>query len=152
MTPAERFFRNTYPEPNTGCWLWGRSCRVFGHGQLNGKFNNGFQSAHRYSYFLHNGDFDRTMQVLHKCDVPCCVNPDHLFLGTNLDNRIDAVRKNRHQKGSRNKLAKLSEADIPVIRSMRLYGVSNVNIAKRFGVDPSAISHVLRGYSWKHVQ
>lgn len=95
----DNFHRHYEPCPMTGCWLWlgfisppgkgttggyGRSC-------LNGKS----QQAHRVSWQLHRGPIPEGMRVLHHCDVRCCVNPSHLFLGTMLDNTQDAINKGR---------------------------------------------------------
>lgn len=87
-----RFHAKYTPVPESGCWLW--------EGALAGKYGVIVQdgknlSAHRYSWELHNGDIPNGLWVLHKCDTPSCVNPDHLFLGTAKDNMQDALRKGR---------------------------------------------------------
>ncbi len=77
------------------CWLWkGYLTRKNGYGKIS--FNKKDQVAHRVSWQLKNGDIPTGMSVLHKCDNPPCVNPDHLFLGTQRDNVLDMVRKKRH--------------------------------------------------------
>lgn len=92
--PFESFY---IPEPNTGCWLWIGSLRDNGYGlyspRVNGKRRTA--SAHRWSWELRHGPIPAGMQANHKCDVPSCVNPDHLFLGTQSDNMKDACRKRR---------------------------------------------------------
>lgn len=82
------------PEPNTGCWLWtGSRCRD-GYGN----FYDGSRviGAHRFSWSVHKGQAPGKFHVLHKCDTPACVNPDHLKLGTHTDNMRDSRLKGRH--------------------------------------------------------
>jgi hypothetical protein len=84
------------PEPNTGCWLWlgainGRS----GYGSAKHPALRKNVSAHRISYEIHFGRAPEELGVLHRCDQPSCVNPDHLFLGTQQDNITDMLRKQR---------------------------------------------------------
>jgi hypothetical protein len=83
------------PEPNTGCWLWMGAPTNKGYGQTTfmGKKN---VFVHRASYFLHKGEIPAGMCVLHHCDTPACINPDHLYLGTKSDNSLDCVRRKRH--------------------------------------------------------
>jgi hypothetical protein len=94
-TLAERFHEKYVMEPNTGCWLWIVSTRLRGlpYGEI--RVGKRMASAHRVSWELHNGSIPNEMWVLHKCDVPQCVNPAHLFLGTRTDNARDMVKKGR---------------------------------------------------------
>ena len=90
---ADRFQEGYLPEPTSGCWLWKRAINSAGYGLI-GKEGK-LYTAHRISWELHNGPIPEGIQVCHKCDVKYCVNPDHLFLGTQKDNMDDAVRKGR---------------------------------------------------------
>lgn len=87
------------PEPNTGCWLWTASVRngypCFGV-KRNGSWK--IETASRVMHEIHSGSHPGDMHVLHKCDNPICVNPEHLFLGTHLDNCEDRAQKNRGTK------------------------------------------------------
>lgn len=80
-----------------GCWLWTGSTRWFGHGALH--VNGRRTLTHRYSWTLANGPIPDGQSVLHRCDTPACVRPDHLFLGTQTDNVADMVQKNRQARG-----------------------------------------------------
>ena len=83
------------------CWLWSGSVTSAGYGDI--QINYKRYSTHRYFYMKAFGDIPEGLHVLHKCDVRNCVNPDHLFLGTNLDNIKDAMKKGR-KGGKKNKL------------------------------------------------
>jgi len=98
MGHSERFMDMVMPEPNSGCWLWtGYVDCSWGYGQVPFRGDKyGGRTAHRVSYVLFVGAVPEGMLVLHKCDVRCCVNPDHLFVGTHRDNQQDKCRKGRH--------------------------------------------------------
>lgn len=87
----QRFLAQCTPEPNTGCWLWEGPGKVYGDMRV----DYTYVPAHRFSYETFVGSIPEGMMACHKCDTPMCVNPEHLFLGTNLDNMTDAIRKGR---------------------------------------------------------
>ena len=98
----ERIRNSVCIDSSSGCWLWlpAKDTR-WGYGYL--WINHGISwkdgklvKASRLSYGLFNGEIGRDMQVLHRCDVPACVNPEHLFLGSQSDNMVDCYRKGRH--------------------------------------------------------
>lgn len=102
---AERFMDKVSPEPNSGCWLWTGFYQEFGYGRMGVGYavegTRGTAMAHRLSYEIFVGPIPDGICVLHRCDVPECVNPEHLWLGTHSDNVNDKVAKGRHHYSKR---------------------------------------------------
>jgi hypothetical protein len=147
-----RFAALWQPEPNSGCWLWLGAPGPSGYGRIR-HHAAGEVHAHRVSWTVHNGPVPAGLFVCHRCDVRLCVNPDHLFLGTNRDNMNDAVHKGRvappASKGETNPASKLTLAAVREILASR---ESSRAIAPRFGVTSSAIRHIRRGVIWGHAK
>lgn len=95
-TLREHFEAKYIPEPMSGCWLWMGGLNTDGYGTFHFELRKA--PAHRASWEIHCGSVPEGLYVLHKCDVPCCVNPDHLFLGTQKDNIQDCIKKGRRGK------------------------------------------------------
>jgi len=94
-TLEQRLLRNMQKDPASGCWQWiGRSRTSTGYGKL------GFQwrtyKAHRAAWLTWRGEIPKGLSVLHRCDNPLCINPEHLFLGTQEDNVRDCISKGRY--------------------------------------------------------
>lgn len=145
------FYSKVFPEPNTGCWIWSHPTAKGGYGKFKALSE---QLAHRYSYLIHKGEFDRKLCVLHKCDTPACVNPDHLFLGTQADNNLDRDRKGRQKtkRGTDHKLAKLTEEQVIEIRRIYKPRITPTRaLAKKYGVSQRKIMHILHRESWAHI-
>lgn len=153
----KRFWEKVIPEPNSGCWLWTGSIRKDGYGEIR-PIRTKSDLAHRYVMWATGFPWLKDKPdicVCHKCDARCCVNPDHLFLGSRADNNADKVRKNRQSRliGSRNPRAKLSELDVVEIR--RLYATEKEtyeSISKLFGVGISAIFRIVSGAGWRSAE
>lgn len=146
-TPARRFWSRVITSP--GCWLW------IGHGDRYGHIHAGgrLRKAHRFSWELHSGPTPEGLCVLHRCDTPRCVRPDHLFLGTQLENIADRHAKGRDGRvaGDAHPQAKLTAADVRTIRSLRDEGVLQRDIAARFGIRQATVNAILLGRAWRHV-
>lgn len=153
VEPVEvRFYRNVEFDTFGGCWLWaGAMPQKTGYGTM--QHNGRSVGAHRISYLLHKGPIPAGLFVCHKCDVPACVNPDHLFLGTVADNANDMYRKGRGNTaiGEDHAKAKITEADVPKILARLLIGHSCAVIAADYGVTDCAINAIRRGKSWNHI-
>lgn len=109
--------------------------------------------ASRVSYTLFRGDIPDGLLVCHDCDNPRCVNPMHLFVGTQQDNMDDMKSKGRQRSpvGESSNLAKITAADVPVIRQRYGAGESRVAIAADYGITPEAIWLIATGRKWKHL-
>lgn len=92
---ATKICENVEILTESGCWIWMKGISNDGYPVISAPDKT--RRAHRVSYEVFNGSFDKSLMVCHRCDVPSCVNPDHLFLGTNGDNMRDAVAKGRHR-------------------------------------------------------
>lgn len=106
------------------CWIWQASFDKDGYGKF--WFSNETIGAHRAIWELLHGKNSKNMVVCHSCDNPCCVNPDHLFLGTNAVNMADRDSKDRQAKGEKIKLAKLKESQVRQIRQRFDFGKGEV--------------------------
>lgn len=149
----ERFFKLV--DKLDVCWRWIVSTRN-GYGVLRDHYSKVY--AHRLSWEIHNGQIPGILQVLHRCDNRRCVNPDHLFLGTQDDNMQDMISKGRafHRapQGEESPNAKLSDKVVRYIREVYVkgsikYGVAS--LARRFGVSKTAIRLVVQRRTWKLV-
>lgn len=144
---AYRFWKNVVVTDS--CWMWTAAVSPKGYGIFH---SDKKVPAHRYSYELYNGAIPSGLLVLHRCDNPPCVRPDHLFLGTNADNMADRNAKNRQSRGAKNcSSASLCEDRVRQIRKEAARGVRHRDIALRFGVDTSQISRIANRKTWKWV-
>lgn len=106
--------------------------------------------AHRVSFELHRGKIPEGMCVCHKCDVRCCVNPDHLFLGTHQENMADMVKKGRVRLGNHDCHAKLTVSQVIQMRNAYAKGVSAKELQARYEMSPAQIHKILNGKSWRN--
>lgn len=168
-----RFWSKTKKLDGDGCWEWTGSVfkRVSSEKSHYGQFkitrSGGViknMRANRASYILHYGEIPDGMTVCHHCDNPCCVRPDHLFLGTHKDNSHDRIRKGRGllkgykhkpehiRRGSATGMARLTEDAVLRIREIYSTGTkTKVSLAKEFGVSDQTIGFIICGRTWTHV-
>lgn len=176
----EKKFWGRVKKQRNGCWLWCGPVRPDGYGFTNRDGKN--QSVHRISYELHFGVIPTGLLVCHHCDVPRCVNPNHLFLGTNRDNMQDASKKGRMSSGERHHThlyperlirgeshfshthpelvargekcpsAKLTAFKVKRIRSLRRKGMKLKDIANLFKVSIPCVYQVVIFKTWRHVR
>lgn len=146
LSVKERIERLSKPEPNTGCWIWMGNVRSTGYGEI--RINGTKTKAHRASYQAHAGKIPNGLHVLHRCDIPLCVNPDHLFIGTHKDNMDDMVKKGRQAKGDCNGNSTLTNEIVLAVREAQGRGV---DIAKQFGITESHVSRIKNKLRWKHL-
>ena len=135
----------------SGCWIWrGARSSENRYGSVSNNREN--VRAHRLSWTIYNGDIPGGMCVLHRCDNGLCVNPRHLFLGTQLDNARDrsAKGRNNHPMGEAHPMAKISEAQVRAIRS-EPPSVSNQTMAAKYGLRYETIWKIRSGRTWQHV-
>lgn len=151
-------------QKSDGCWLWIGSRRDRRPQQNYGRFllSGKFVYAHRWSWELHFGAIPDGLDVLHHCDTPPCIRPDHLFLGDHATNMADKARKGRaptsahlhsydFQKGANHPDVKLTEDNVREIRRLLGQGVPRLQIARAFGVSTGPIGAIARGKTWRHV-
>ncbi len=131
-----------------GCWrIVSHAPNSSGYVQL--ERGGKVEPAHRVSYRTFIGGIPEGLRVLHKCDVRDCINPKHLFLGTNSDNSRDMTSKGRQARGQKNGRAKLTKNQVLEIRANER--LTRKELANKYGVSQSNIDYILTGQSWKHL-
>jgi hypothetical protein len=157
-TLSERFMEKVEPEPNSGCWLWIGGRHAGGYGMIAvqtglivpPEYGWEMVTAHRVAYELFVGPAG-PLFVCHRCDTPPCVNPGHLFLGTNEVNVRDMFDKGRQRVGARHSQARLRDEQVREIRRLCGNGLSQPIIARQFGVAQQTISDIVTRRNWAHL-
>ncbi len=143
----EKFWEKVEKHDSDGCWVW--------IGSMKNRYGSMFDGekcvpAHKLSWRIRHGKYppEKTM-VLHKCDNPLCVNPNHLFIGTQQDNMDDMISKGRHRYpiGEKVHTSKLKESDVIEIRKLSK-SLKPSAVSEIFGVSQSAIKHIIKRRSW----
>ncbi len=149
---AQRLANGISVSGKSGCWEWQKARNNFGYGTLT--INGRTRYAHRLSYELNKGQIPAGLHVMHDCDNPACINPDHLSVGTRSKNMADCHARGRSRipsprmRGEENGSAKLTARAVDDIRALLNSGRSQREIAQKFGVSQSAISGIKRGKTW----
>lgn len=146
LSIAERLELLSEKITESGCQIWTYGVNKAGYGRLG--VDNKVFLAHRLSYELAYGEIPKGMLVCHKCDTPACINPTHLFLGTNNDNMQDKVKKGRQLRGEKSPVSILTDEQVIAIR---LDKRKQSDIAKDYGVSKSQIGLIHRNEQWTHL-
>ena len=133
------------------CWEWTASINNRGYGNF--RYRSKTQKAHRVSWMLTFGEIPEGMNVNHRCDNRKCVNPSHLFVGTQHENNTDRNIKRRdgNFKGTLNPNRILDETDVKIIRMLSSLGCERRQMSQWFPVEESAICRIVAKKTWKHV-
>lgn len=144
----ETFWAHVDRRGDDECWPWFAYRNPKGYGRsfvrVDGQV---YVVPHRASWAIHHGP-PGCLHVLHHCDNPPCVNPKHLFLGTNEDNVRDRVAKGRTQKGHKHFKSHLTDADV---RAIRASSESKAELGRKYGVTRATIAAILKRVTWKHL-
>lgn len=142
-------FHKFYKKVESGCWVWISAKSQYNYGYITYSYKNKVKHirAHRYSYEVHKGEIPEGLIICHSCDNRLCVNPDHLFIGTQEDNMRDMIKKKRQNISK----GKLTESDVLDIKKKLLDGYSLNKLAKMYNSTKGNISFIKRNKAWKHV-
>ncbi len=143
-----RFERSYMPEPNSGCWLWLANLDDKGYGRITISCTYKMHYAHRVAWLLYRGKL--LGNVLHHCDNPSCVNPEHLYLGTHKQNAEDRKRRGRNadQHGENGPRAKLTARQVIAIRTDPR---EQKIIAAEYSITQPTVSDIKNRKSWGHL-
>ncbi len=130
------------------CWIWQKAKHRQGYGNLS--YKRIPRLAHRVCWEVYFGEIPENIKVCHKCDNPSCVNPEHLFLGTQKDNVRDGIEKGRYENRAMGKRRnKLNYDEVLDIKRLNSEGMTRKELQKKYSVSPTCIAKILNGVSWK---
>ena len=164
-----RFWPKVAVSKSGECWLWQAVKNKDGYGRFRIRVKDGPRQkilAHRFAYLLAYGEIPDGVYVLHHCDVPACVNPRHLWLGSLSDNARDAFNKGRrvpppydkhrffvpHITGEQHWQAKLTNSRVVEIRERRANGERGIDLARHYGVSQQTICDVYKNRTWSEIK
>ena len=149
LSVRERILNHSEMDYVSGCWIWTACIGTKGYGMLTVK--NKSRRAHRLSYEAFIGPILDGLHVCHRCDNPACVNPDHLFLGTNEDNLADRMMKDRSTKGERHPFAKITNEQAMEIIRLIQSGLSDKNVSLLTSISKRIVRSIREGVTWNHL-
>lgn len=141
----EFFWAKVERLPWSGCWIWMGYVQRFGHGWL-GQYG----LAHRYAWKLMSRELRDDQFLLHLCDIPACVNPDHLYIGTRADNNRDKVLRGRILRGEASPRSKITEEAVRDIRLRYTHEIAPA-LAAEYGISASHVYAIAARRSWSHL-
>jgi hypothetical protein len=153
-TPLDQVIIENSKPNESGCWIWQKYKTKLGYGRL--MLKGKVVMAHRASYECFIGPIPPGMSVCHGCDVRACVNPDHLWLGTQAENIKDmdnkGRRRSRDSRGEKSGLAKLTDEKVLEIRARHAVGgVSQAGLSKEFGISKALTCLIINRQRWRHI-
>lgn len=131
------------------CWLWTGATKTNGYGNFG--LNNKSFGAHVMAVLLDGRDVPQGYEVMHKCDNPACVNPEHLVVASHKENMADASRKGRMVRGERHQFAKANDEMVRQIRAKAAQGIKQAALAKEYGIHQTTVGKIVLNKIWKHV-
>lgn len=140
----QRFLAKIDKSGPNGCWIWLSSTNGRGYGQLSIRHGKP-RYAHRIAYELFRGEIPHRVECLHTCDNPACVNPDHLVLGSHIDNMVDAAKKGRMS-------SKVTASQVIEMRMLRSSGCTLRVLAQKYGICISAVHANVTNKNWRHLE
>jgi len=150
---VERLKSGVLEDKSSGCWVWQGAVEKDGYGVVYfreyGKFRKVL--AHRLSFEIHHHLIPDGKCVCHSCDLPACINPDHLWLGSHGENHADRDQKGRQAKGQQHGRSKLTDSDVLQIYKLLRTGYSAYAISKRFPISHTQAWEISRGKAWAHL-
>ncbi len=147
---VERFWSKVKRTNSEECWEWIGTKEKDGYGVF--KIKRKTYKSHRISWLISKKESIENKLVCHSCDNRGCVNPGHLWLGTNKENVEDMVRKNRQRQGENHSNVKLSEKNIKEILDLYKSGYKQVDLCSKFGIGHAQLSRILSGEAWKNTK
>lgn len=146
---SDRFWEKVDKKGEFECSNWTAALGTAGYGHF--RLDGRCQTASRVSYLLAYGEIPDGLHVCHTCDNPACVNPGHLWLGTNDDNNRDKMDKGRQAKGEAAGRAVLTESDVIALRDAVRAGATINQAVRKFGFPHCTVYSAVYGVTWKHV-
>lgn len=145
----ERLLNSIEIDEQSNCWNWTKAKHRQGYGHT--AYKSKYILAHRLSWIIFIGDIPENNNICHKCDNPSCINPDHLFIGTQTDNVKDCKNKNRAHKshGEKHLWTKLTKSQVDEIRSEDSKKYTRYELAEKYNISYSGIVCILKNRCWK---
>ena len=148
------FLENTKENEATGCIEWIAARHPQGYGLARRVIGEPSEPrAHRRAWIMAKGPIPSGLCVLHRCDNPCCVNVDHLFLGTDADNSKDkySKRRNLNLAGAEHGRSRFFPEDVLRIREAHLFGARIADLSRAYGVSDTAVHKIIKRENWAHL-